>query len=92
MALVSGRIHVRNTDKPYAGEIIFEPRYLGYLKKGTLYANPAYACEFDDDGCFEISVLPAEYFVHLASNVFEIEVPVINGITLKELLEVKHKH
>jgi len=87
MARVYGRIQGKDTKLPLQGEIRFEPRELWYIVDDVAYANFGYVVELDERGAFEVDVAPGEYNLCLLTGVWQVEVPAVNKILIKDLLE-----
>ncbi len=91
MTRVYGRVHFKNSEEPIKGAIIFEPRDLVFTKQKVLFAYPTYMRTLDDNGYFEVDIRPAKYFVHLHQAKLEVDVPMVNEVTLRELLQVRYQ-
>lgn len=91
MTRVYGRVYVKDTDESFSGEILFEPVKLAYFKDRVLWTIPAHRLYLDEQGRFEVDLLPERYYVYLNNTKVEIEVPMVNEITLKELLPLDYE-
>lgn len=91
MARVYGRVYVKNTDESFSGEILFEPVEFAYFKDRVMWCKPAHRLLLDDEGRFEVDLLPDKYYVTLNDARVEITVPMVNQITLKELLPLDYE-
>lgn len=92
MARVYGRVHIKDSDEPLDGEIRFEPRELAVIRNGVLIAKNSAGMHVTlNKGKFSVDLAPDEYYVYLSNHRMEIEVPMVNEITLKELLQVRYE-
>jgi len=90
MARVYGKVQLKYTNEALAGTIMFEPKPIAYIHENVLFMRNSYTQVLDGDGGFDIDVAPGEYYVHINNGVREIEVPMVNEITLKELLKISY--
>ena len=88
MARVYGRVQYKANGEALIGAIAFEPKPLAYISENILWAKNAYVQKLNPNGGFDIDVAPGQYYVHINGCQREVEVPMVNEITLKELFRV----
>ena len=90
MTRVTATFDVKNKSEPFKGVAMFSPREVWRDKDGMLIANPSYYVPITD-GKLDVDLFPAEYYLYVADVRLEFYVPMVNHITLKELLHVRYQ-